>query len=282
MKQKLAQLLSKISPRLFFSLAYFHNRGKFPNFSNPKDLSEIWIKKILDGKINKHFYLADKFKVREYIEGKGYSSLLTPLIGVYKAVDDIDFSSLPERFALKANYGAGMNLICCNKSELDIEESKKKIQSWLNKKIYSNSERHYNLIEPQIVCEEFIDDGTGGFPIDYKFMCIKGKVFCILACNNRENGHASYLPYSCSWEALYDYSKDAAPSLLEKPQNLNEMISVAETLSTDMDLIRIDLYSNGERIWFGEITLTPAGCIFHRWTQKALDDMGEFYRNSEK
>ncbi len=281
MKHILARLLSKLSPRLFFTLAYFHNRGKLPNFKKPNDLSELWIKKILSGEINDYYYLADKYLVRDYIEGKGFSSLLPPLLGVYESPDDIEFSSLPERFALKANYGAGMNIICTDKSKFDIKGNVEKMRSWMTKKKYSNAERHYNLITPKIVCESYIDDGTGGFPIDYKFMCIKGKVFCILACNNREKGHASYLPYSCIWEPLYNYSKDAAPLLLKKPHNLKEMISVAENLSAEMDLVRIDLYSNGEKIWFGEITLTPAGCIFHRWTQKALDDMGEFYWKNE-
>lgn len=32
----------------------------------------------------------------------------------------------------------------------------------------------------------------------------------------------------------------------------------------------------------GEITLTPAGCIFHKWTQKALDEMGRFYYQTKK
>ena len=58
------------------------------------------------------------------------------------------------------------------------------------------------------------------------------------------------------------------------------MISTAERLADGIDLVRVDLYSNGSRIWFGEMTLTPAGCIFHRWTQKALDDMGDIYLNN--
>lgn len=59
------------------------------------------------------------------------------------------------------------------------------------------------------------------------------------------------------------------------------MIKCAESLASDIDLVRIDLYSNGSRIWFGEITLTPAGCIFHRWSNKALDKMGALYLKSK-
>ena len=57
------------------------------------------------------------------------------------------------------------------------------------------------------------------------------------------------------------------------------MINIAEKIAEDIDLVRIDLYSNGSRVWFGEITLTPSGCIFHRWFDKALTKMGNLYNH---
>lgn len=76
---------------------------------------------------------------------------------------------------------------------------------------------------------------------------------------------------------MYDFCKKPNVEVIPCPSNLGEMIVVAEKLSKGIDLVRVDLYSNGSDIWFGEMTLTPSGCIFHRWTQKALDDMGEYY-----
>ena len=281
-KNYLAHYIPKISPGLFFRLAYFHNRGRFPNLSKPKDLSEIWIKRVLDGKVNELFYLADKFAVRDYVEKKGLGDILTPLIGVYDNVDEIDFDSLPSRFAMKANYGAGLNVISTDKTLLNKDEVLKKAKKWLQPLHYSESERHYNLITPKIVVEEFIDDGTGGFPVDYKFMCIHGKVHCILGVNGRSEGKGFYLPYSTDWQPLYEYyrGKTIGAELLKCPKNIDEMISIASKLASDIDLIRVDLYSNGKRIWFGEMTLTPSGCIFHRWTQKALDIMGNEYNRT--
>lgn len=278
-KRIVVKLISKLSPRLYFTFAYFHNRHRFPDFKHPKDLSEIWIKRVLDGKVNELSYLADKYEVRNYVKQKGLESLLTPLIGVYESGDEIDFNILPDKFALKANFGAAMNIICTDKSKLDVSFCRDQIRDWLKPTEFSFSERHYNLISKKIICEEYIDDGTGGFPVDYKFMCIHGKVRCILACFGREKGHADYLPYNLDWQPIYDYHKGDAHNtkLLTKPANLNEMIVIAETLASGIDLVRVDLYSNGTRIWFGEITLTPSGCIFHRWTQKALDEMGRDY-----
>lgn len=263
-----------------FIVSYFHNRHCFPNLRHPKDLSEIWIKHVLDGKVNELSYLADKYAVRKYVEQKGLAKILTPLLGVYESVDEIDFDKLPDRFALKANFGAGNNIICTDKTKLDVEQCREKVQMWLKSGTYSVSERHYDKIPKKIVCEEFIDDGSGGFPVDYKFMCIHGKVHCILGVSGREEGHGSYMPYTLDWQPVRDYyrGKSTAIDLLPRPDNLGELISTAETLAGDIDLVRVDLYSNGSQIWFGEMTLTPSGCIFHRWTQKALDEMGKLYR----
>lgn len=282
-KQLFARYVSALSPRVYFTLSYVHNRKRIPNFSHPRDLSEFAIKRILDGDVNKIYYLADKFEVRKYIEGKGLSSILTPLLGVYEDANEIDFSTLPSKFALKANYGAGMNFICTDNSKIDTNEVRKLVQKWLdNPQEYSFSERHYNLIPHKIICEEFIDDGNGGFPTDYKFLCINGKARCVLACNGRETRHAHYAHYSMNWEFVPEYDKlHRAAGRLPKPRNFDEMIQVAEKLADGIGLVRIDLYSNGSKIWFGEMTLTPAGCIFHGWSKKALKDMGKFFiRNS--
>ena len=285
-KQLISNLLGKASRngRLSFYISYVHNRHRLPNFNHPRDLSEIWIKRVLDGEVNNIANLADKYAVRQYVKERGLEDLLTPLIAVYDNADEVKLSILPTRFAMKSNSGASHNIICTDKSELNEEEVRSKVRKWLKPVHYSETERHYNLIKPKVVCEAFIDDGTGGFPVDYKFMCIHGKVHCILGVSGREQGHGSYLPYTTDWQPIREYYRgnSTAVKLLPKPSNLDEMISTAEILAEGIDLVRVDLYSNGTRIWFGEMTLTPAGCIFHRWTQKALDEMGQEYNHNKK
>lgn len=282
-KGRIVTLLGKYSKngKASFVVSYIHNRRKFPNLRSPKDLSEILIKRVLDGEVNKVAFLADKYAVRKYVEERGLASILTKLIAVYDTPNQIDWANLPTKFALKANFGAGNNLICMDKEKLNIKEACAKVNSWYEMHHYSESERHYNLIPKKIICEEFIEDGNGGFPIDYKFMCIRGKVHCILGVYGREEGNDSYMPYSLDWKPMPSYYRrtSTASDMLPKPNNLNEMIEVAERLSEGVDFVRVDLYSSGSRIWFGEMTLTPAGCILHRWTQKALDEMGNIYNN---
>lgn len=282
LKKKLSGIVARLNPRIYFTLSYLHNHKRFPNFSNPKDISEIWINRLLRGDFSKIYYLADKYRVRDFIKEKGKDYLLTPLLGVYSNAEEIDFSNLPIRFALKLNSFAGKNYICTDKNKIDTNKVRKIVSSWLDAKITSQAERHYNLIEQKIICEAFIDDGSGHFPTDYKFICLHGKVVCVLACSERETGHARYSPFTPEWEALPEYRKDGHFDYIDKPQNLIEMIAEAEELSEDFELMRVDLYSNGETIWFGEMTLTPAGCMFHNWSNLALDELGEKFRLTQK
>jgi hypothetical protein len=65
--------------------------------------------------------------------------------------------------------------------------------------------------------------------------------------------------------ALYDPEWNRLPVLYgypqaerARPENLGDIIRVAETIARDFDFVRIDLNSDGRRvIRFGEITFTP-------------------------
>ena len=48
------------------------------------------------------------------------------------------------------------------------------------------------------------------------------------------------------------------PAHVETPPNLGAMIDVARRLSTPFEFVRIDLYCDADRIYFGEFTLSPA------------------------
>jgi hypothetical protein len=55
-----------------------------------------------------------------------------------------------------------------------------------------------------------------------------------------------------------------------RPKNLAAMIAAAETLGRGLDFVRADFYDTGDRIYFGELTMTP-GCGHNRFRPKELD-----------
>ena len=47
--------------------------------------------------------VADKYRVRSYVRECIGDEYLTPVLALYKSVDEIDFNELPDKFALKTN-----------------------------------------------------------------------------------------------------------------------------------------------------------------------------------
>ena len=105
---------------------------------------------------------ADKYAVREHIKNLIGEKYLIPLIGVYDRVEDIDWDRLPNRFVLKCTHGSQCNIICSQKSTLDIEDSKRKLKNWMKKNWYwYGREWPYKNVKPRIICEDYLvqDDG---------------------------------------------------------------------------------------------------------------------------
>lgn len=112
-------------------------------------------------------------------------------------------------------------------------------------------------------------------PIDYKFYCFNGKAECILVCSEREKDlRLDY--YDLNWKYLNYAKKEYRSNIkLEKPENLEKMIEIAEKLAGDNNFVRVDLYNIAGKIYFGELTFTPcAGTVYYN-TQEALDYLGE-------
>ena len=57
---------------------------------------------------------------------------------------------------------------------------------------------------------------------------------------------------------------------IELPNNLKEMISLAEKLSANEPFLRVDLFNVNGKIFFGELTFYPASGL-GRWTTEEAD-----------
>ena len=89
---------------------------------------------------------ADKIllhKFSKYILGKDYCN---KILKIYNNANKINLSELPDKFVLKTNHGSGFNIIVNNKSSLDIETARKKLNHWMNIDFGANGEFHYSYI----------------------------------------------------------------------------------------------------------------------------------------
>ena len=109
------------------------------------------------------------------------------------------------------------------------------------------------------VAEEFLEP-EGGSLIEYKFMCFNGKVeyiFVITGKNEKKGTHITV--YSRDWKRE-NFHRDDYPAEdidFKKPEQLSEMIKIAEKISREIKFLRVDMYNIKGRIYIGELTLYP-------------------------
>ena len=73
---------------------------------------------------------ADKYEVREFIKSRGLEDTLNELYAKFDSPEDISLEKLPDKFVMKLSNGSGTNLLCSDKSKLDIDAVKKEFRSF--------------------------------------------------------------------------------------------------------------------------------------------------------
>lgn len=206
---------------------------------------------------------ADKYLVREYVKGKGLERILVPLIAKYDTFDEIKWEDLPGRFVLKTTHGGGgLNVVVCSeKSRLSMEETREKL-SFKPYPVRTNTlgrEWAYYGLQPGIVAEELLtnrENPAAGIN-DYKFFCYNGHVRYVVVDVDRYIGHKRNF-YDRDWNDLHILSDcPAIDRMIDRPENLDEMLAVAEKLSGDFPYVRVDLYDVDGKVYFGELTFYP-------------------------
>ncbi|HQS80882.1 MAG TPA: ATP-grasp fold amidoligase family protein [Thiobacillus sp.] len=245
-----------------FKNIYLKTHGKELNTREPKSFSEKLFCRMIEinSAGNKTYSkLADKYKVREHISKTIGEKYLVKLLWHGANPDKIPFESLPQEYIIKANHGSGM--VIPVRGDVSINEIQETISSWLKTNYYlTDHEYHYAAIKPLIIIEEYLDDKKELGPLNYSFWCINGQTAMIQV----DNSNRSINPfYDTSWNKLPLTSRRNLPdSQIEKPKNLDEMLSVAHTLAKDFDFVRVDLYNINGKVYFGELTFTPGSGRF--------------------
>ncbi|USD17470.1 glycosyl transferase [Priestia megaterium] len=264
--------------KTYLKLVYWGETKQKLNLNNPITFNEKvqWLK-LYDRDIQYSKY-ADKYEVRNFVKDKIGEDYLIPLIGIYNSVDEIKWDYLPEKFVIKCTHGSGSNIICNNKSNLDINESTEKINTWMKKNWYwFGREWSYKNIKPRIICEKYMVDESGVELKDYKIFCFDGKPQLIQVDFNRFVHHKRNI-YTTEWnfvDASIRYPNDASVKI-ERPSNLEKMLELASKLSESIPQVRIDFYSIKDNIYFGEMTFYH-GSGFEEFEPKSLGvQMGQW------
>lgn len=275
-----------LTPIRVARLKFFYRLHRWPDFEHPKDVNEKinWMK--FYGDTSKWPLLTDKYRVREYVKDCGLEDCLVPLIGKWDTVDEIDWDRLPQQFVMKCNNGTGDVVICKDKSQLDIERTKRHFRKCLHEKLsVVSGEPHYAMIKPCIIAEQLLDTSTqpchSSTLVDYKVWVFDGKPMFNFCLWNRRGAHeADMAVYDLDWNFHPEWSawtsdltrgKEQVP----KPKCLDRLMEVAGKLGKGQPVARVDLYIVDDKVYFGEITMTSQGGYQDFYTQEFLDMLGE-------
>lgn len=260
-----------LSDEQYARVRYRLEFGRKLNLENPQRFSEKIQHLKLHERDEKRTIAADRTKVRNYVAEKVGEKYLIPLPGVYDELTPEVWDSLPDQFVLKANHGCGMIEIVRDKQLADFQKVHKKTHRWQQFDYYKfGREWPYKNVPRTILAEQLLLDESGDIPKDYKFFCFYGKMELFQIDFGRHEKMRRNL-YDRQFNRIgANIIYDSYEGDVQKPESLDEMISVAENLSADFNFLRVDLYSLNNRIYFGELTNFP-GNGFSKITPDAFD-----------
>lgn len=236
--------------------------GRELNLEDPKTFNEKIQWRILKDRKDIYTRLADKYLVRNYVKEKIGEEYLIKLLGVYEKVEDIDYDKLPNKFVLKCNHDSGSVIICKDKSTFDRKKANKKLKFFLKRNFYyMTREWQYKNIRPLIICEEFLEENKKDVD-DYKIYMFNKtgnqSISLIQIEEDRFGNHRRGI-YTVDWKLLPMKRTLEHPLKGIKPQNLELMLELSRKLTKGFEFVRVDFYECNGKVYFGELTFTPAG-----------------------
>lgn len=255
-------LIKHLSPKLYVKMQYKYITHHKCDLKNPTRYTEKlqYLRLYTYPKFELVSKAASRVGARQYLKEKGLAEILIPCFGVYDSFDEINFDMLPKAFVMKCSHACAFNMIVKDKNNFDKISAKKRFTKWLKTNYGKKTlERHYSKIKPQIIIEQYIGE-IDSLPTEYKIHVFNGTAKSLYVVTGRgkdiryNNYYIDWTPFDGSqfngWKKT-DYE-------LKKPANFNEMVRIAEILGKDFPFVRVDLYNINGRIYFSELTFTPA------------------------
>ena len=235
-----------------FWFSVYNTNIKIDNLFNPKTLSEklTWYNMYCKYNSKLHFKCTAKDEIAKKL---GTDKYCIPTYQMCNNVDEINWQNLiNKKIVIKADNSASSVGVVMHKKSLKQQDIPNLIRKINNNK---------NLQKGKIIIEQFIGsyNTKNIFQTDYKLWCFFGKVLFIEVINGRsqKNTHMCYSTFFDKNFNKIDLKRidyEQCKKTIKKPNNFEEMIDVAEKISSDIPAVRVDLYNINGKIYFGECT----------------------------
>jgi hypothetical protein len=270
----LLALAYKLPSNLSRRAVFFYHHRRFPRVKTPVTFTEKVNWRILKDRREILAWTCDKLAMKDYvgnIQGAATHDVRIPrTLWSGTDVTELENINLPEHWVLKPNHRSG--LVFFGHGQPDVPVLREMTQGWLRSaEGVDLHEWAYLKARPLLLAEELLGV-PGSPPSDYKFFVFAGKVAAVEVHADRHSDHRVhyYLPDWTSLEVTYG-SVQLSPAEAPPPGNLARMVAIASELGRSFDFIRVDLYSVGDEVFFGELTPYPGSGI-NPFVPNSFDD----------
>lgn len=264
---------------LYYRIKYRQETGKKLHLNHPHTLIEkmMWLKKYYRLPIMP--LLADKYRVKEFISEHIGSQYVVPTLGVWHSFDEIEWDKLPNSFVLKCNHASAANLFCEDKGFIDKNDAERKFKRWMRNYYHDeNKQWAYKDIEPLIMAEPYLKNADGTDVVDYKFYIYGGKLVYFMYSLGEAHHEVKNVKLSPDKELIDHFFKKScqlSPEEIKLPENIDEMLSLAQRIGKGFRHLRLDMYSVDGHIYIGEFTFYSNGGFINidseEYSQKLAD-----------
>ncbi|MCV3768810.1 ATP-grasp fold amidoligase family protein [Rhizobium sp. TRM95796] len=255
------RLIAPLPDRPYIAVKYRVIKGAWPDLKQPKTFTEkVQARKLHDR--NPLFpVVVDKAAMKDYVARRVGGDYVIPSYWVGTDLMDVDWKAVELPAVVKPTHASAQGRFLYNARDIDNLLTDNPAPRWLTLDHAAyNREWAYAEVSPRIVIEQMLRT-QGGIPWDYRVFTFNGVVSHI-EVNMRVEGKGYACHYSPAWEKLPFHDPDYLPLYsgeVKRPARLEEMLRVAETLGSDFDFVRVDLYADDQWIKVGELTLYPGG-----------------------
>lgn len=196
-------------------------------------------------------YVSDKEFVKDFVASVVGGIYNVPTLGVVHSLQEALNYDFPKNCVIKPTHMSGPVMFRRDESEIDYGLFKE----WFSSNYYLwGREANYRHLKPKLIIEPYIFNRSE--LEDYKVLCVNGVPRIIQVDGTRHTRHTISF-YTTDWRELPFSALLPKGAPIARPENLEEMLEVAASLSKDFSLIRVDLYSDGKSVLVGELTNCP-------------------------
>jgi hypothetical protein len=194
-------------------------------------------------------FVSDKEFLKLYVKAVAGDSYNVPTLAVLRSPEEVDAYEFPAQCCIKPTHASGRVILRKHGEPVD----KERIKGWFGINYYRvGREANYRLLRPKVIVEPLIFGSSN--VEDYKIFCVGGEPRIIQVDVDRYIGHQRKY-FDAQWtEQEFSIKYPRTDRTLPRPGNLTQMLAVAAELSRNFWFVRVDLYSDGEQIYVGELT----------------------------